>query len=88
MRTIWKFPILSTGPMEMDVPKKARLILVDRDPLTGLIAFWAEVDPDAPKVKMRLQVFGTGHEIPSDGIHRGSVVMGELVWHLFQLTAA
>ena len=86
--TVWKFPILSTGPMEIDVPTPGNVVLVDRDPATGLLAFWAEVIPTMPKAARRFQVVGTGHDIPDRAKHLGSVVMGDLVWHLFELAVA
>lgn len=87
-RTIWKFPVLSTGPMAIDVPGPGTIVLVDRDPATGLMAFWAEVFPNEAKQERFFQVVGTGHDIPDGACHLGSVVMGELVWHLFELPAA
>lgn len=87
MRTIWKFPVLSTGPMEIDVPFPGNIVLVDRDPATGLMAFWADVFPQAGKVPRRFVVVGTGHEVPEKARHLGSVVIGEFVWHLFELEA-
>lgn len=87
MSVVWKFPVLSTGPMEIDVPHPGYVRLVGRDPATGLIAFWAEVDPTAPKRARRFQVVGTGHPVPGDAIHVGSVIMDMLVWHLFELRA-
>ena len=88
MRTIWKFPVLSTGPCEIEVPEPGMMVHVGRDPLTGLVAFWAEVESDAPKVARRFLVVGTGHPIPADAAHRGSVVNGDFVWHLLELPEA
>ena len=86
-RTVWKFPVLSTGPMEIDLPVGAEIVHVDRDPSTGLIAFWAEVYPERDKEARRFSVVGTGHDFPDGSLHRGSVILGARVWHLFELVA-
>jgi len=85
MTTIWKFPLLSTGPCEIDVPLPGAIRLVDRDPATGLGAFWAEVHPAAAVKARRFEIVGTGHPVPADAEHVGSFVQGDYVWHLFEL---
>jgi hypothetical protein len=42
------------------------------------------VDTESEMEEMRLQVFGTGHEIPDDWEHVGTVQDGEFVWHIFE----
>jgi hypothetical protein len=86
-RAIWKFPCLSTGPFCVDVQAPGHIRHVGRDPATGLIAFWAEVDPYAPKRQRKFQIFATGDEIPIDASPLGTVILDPLVWHLFELRA-
>lgn len=87
MKAVWKFPVLSTGPMWIDVPDAAKIIMVDRDPATGLIAFWAEVDTQATMVPRHFEVVGTGRGISADAEHVGSVIIKDLVWHLYEIKA-
>ena len=85
MKTIWKFLIGSTGPCDIDVPTGCELVHVDRDPATGLMAFWAEVEPDVGKSPRRFKIVGTGHPIPKGAAHRGTMIQGDYVWHLYEL---
>lgn len=86
-RTIWKFAVLSTAPMTIDIPGGGLIVHVGRDPATGLLAFWADVYPDAPLEPRRFALCGTGHEIPHRAKQVGTAILGELVWHLFELPA-
>lgn len=83
--TIWKFPVLPTGTCEIDVPEPGQIVHVDRDPATGLMAFWAIVDPGCAKHSRRFQIAGTGYPLPGEATHRGSYVVGEFVWHLVEI---
>lgn len=85
MKSVWKFPVLSTGPCEIDMPLGSRIVHVDRDPQTGLIAFWAEVEDGEAKETRRFQVVATGQPVPDRGAHVGTVIMRELVWHLCEI---
>ncbi len=84
-RQVWKFPLLSTGPMWIEMPIGATIVLVDADPATGLLAFWAEGEPIDATEDRRFKIVGTGHPIPDQGMHRGSKVIGALVWHLYEI---
>ena len=86
-RTIWKFPILSTGPMWITIPAPGTPVLVGRDPDTGLMALWAEVEPCGEQQERKFRVLGTGHDIPANAQHVGSAIFDPLVWHLFELPA-
>lgn len=85
MRTVWKFPLISTGPCDIDVPEGGVIKFVGVDPATGLLAFWAEVDANASTKPRRFQVCGTGLSVPDRAAHLGSVIQGTLVWHLYEI---
>lgn len=53
----------------------------------ALVEFWTLDDVDGPLVERTLQVFGTGHPIPTDATWRGTSARTRegLVWHLFEL---
>jgi hypothetical protein len=53
----------------------------------ALVEFWSQ-EPDGGQRQARVfQVFGTGHNLPADASHIGSVITagGQLVWHLMEL---
>ena len=84
---IWKFPCISTGPMEIDVPDPGFIRHVGRDPATGLMAFWAEVNPGPLKTRV-FQIVATGQQIASSGMYRGTAILETQVFHLFELDPA
>jgi len=54
----------------------------------GEICVWATVNPDAPKIKRRFWIYGTGHEMfdkPERSFYVGTVQLsgGALVFHVF-----
>jgi hypothetical protein len=51
-----------------------------------LVEFWARHSDDTPPVTRRFGVVGTGHPLPDNARHRGTVVApgGHLVWHLLE----
>lgn len=48
------------------------------------ILVWAEVGTHPHKERW-LEVFGTGHQIPSGATHVSSVIDGRFVWHIYDL---
>lgn len=52
----------------------------------GLVEMWALTDVEPPR-RRYFRVYGTGHLVtaePALVFHRGTVLDGELVWHLFE----
>ena len=67
------------------MPKGADILWVDMQ--QGQPCIWARVNPDAPKERKRIRIFGTGHPIPDDlGDYVGTFMMkdGALVFHLYE----
>jgi Tfp pilus tip-associated adhesin PilY1 len=87
-RTIWKFT-LKVGRWEtISLPPAAKVIFAAIDPQSGAPAIWVDLDVDDMGCKDRLfAVFGTGREIDDDAIHRGSMLDGSFVWHVFERPA-
>lgn len=84
--TIWKFVLDgTTGPFDVKIPAPGHIQHVGIDPESRGIAFWAQVDPEAPARLRRFQIFGTGWAIPSDANPVGTAIDGDFVWHLFEL---
>lgn len=53
---------------------------------TGSICIWFECDTDQEVKSRTFCILGTGHPIPPDGKHVGTVIMGTFVWHVYELT--
>lgn len=85
MRTIHKFPVGFMG--EAIEGHDIRVVLVGLDPNQDLLpTVWVEYEPDGhePHESLHLSFIGTGHGVPVDGRHVGSVVMPTgLVWHVY-----
>jgi hypothetical protein len=91
MRTIWKFPIAITDEFtipdeqELTLPEMAQLLKVGLDP-TGSPCAWFQVHTNAPKIKTKLFVVGTGNPMPDEvnfAHYRGSFNHGPFVWHVY-----
>jgi hypothetical protein len=88
MRTIWKFELFEMTAAVVphrviSIPADARLVAVA---MQGPRIFgWFVVDPSAPSEPRAYRVLGTGHDVPEDGTHVGSVFDGPFVWHVFEV---
>lgn len=101
MKTIWKFTIGFDQQSGVMMPRGAEILKVDasdydrNDIRVGLPSayLWAIVDPEAPKVLRKIDVHGTGFELPQSGVflrkqnYIGSVqiLSGTLVYHFFDM---
>lgn len=68
------------------------VVHVDVSPNSAAGAFvdvWTEEPDDGEQnIPARVvQVFGTGHPIPDDATHLGSVVASPYVWHIYEVPA-
>jgi len=82
--TVWKFPLTVADEQIIDIPRVNQPLTVqvqDRD-----ANLWVLVDPDSPRIRVRVRIFGTGHPgITRDMLYVGTFQMygGNLVWHVF-----
>lgn len=82
-KTVWKFSHAVTDQVTIQGPAPLNVVHVEPDG-PGRLLIWAEVgggDPDL--LTRRLYVVGTGHPVPPDSTHLGSVVAPPFVWHLY-----
>jgi hypothetical protein len=83
---VWKFPLL-WAEANQDMPTSARIIHVGMDPGSDQIALWAIVDPKQEMETRRFAILATGaslHYPERGGVHIGSVIDGNYVWHVFE----
>lgn len=86
MKTVWKFTIHPTDEQHVEMPRGA-VILTASAQYDSTIQVWARVDPDAPMVKRRVRVVGTGHDASDtiDMAYVGTAKMARdaLIFHVF-----
>ncbi len=84
MTTIWKYPIEVVQEQVLQIPQAGRILAVQPQG-AGVLCLWAKVNPDLPNEPRIIQIFGTGHQIPSSSKeYIGTVQQGPLVWHVFE----
>lgn len=83
---IWKYELEIKDLQHVDMPYGAKILSVANQ--NGNLCMWASVDPSAEKMWRFVEIIGTGHLIPTDlngeRIFIGTVVIGSLVWHVFE----
>lgn len=87
-RVMWKFTLEATdGWQYVEMPEEA---VIRHTAMQGaLMAFWAEARVPTrigavSRVKRAFIVTGTGHSVPEDVVHVGTVLDGAFVWHLWE----
>ena len=88
MNTIWKYPLNLTDTQEVDMPKGAHILTVQRQGLGAEdIVMWAIVNTEAPRELVMIEAFGTGHPIENgERSYIGTLQfgLGTLVFHFFK----
>lgn len=84
---VWKFavPLLHKPDRPViEMPNSARILTLQTQ--LGHPHIWAEVDTDAPLVRRRFQIVGTGHALPErPRAYVGTWQSGEFVFHLYEI---
>lgn len=87
MKTVWKFTLDVTDEQTVEMPQGAEILLGGNQRPVNITSLevWALVDPDAPLVRRKFAIHGTGHPVTEGGTHIGSIITagGALVWHVF-----
>lgn len=87
MRSIWKHELaVGNEPLGYEIPGYGGVAHVTRAG-PGLIEFWSHVDTGEPERVVWFRVYGTGHAIPADAKHVGTVLDGPFVWHVCEVTS-
>lgn len=88
--------VVNDQPSTLPVGKVVHLSEYHQKHITGernRVEVWVEVAipeswPYAENFPtQRVQIFGTGHDLPEGAVHLASTLDGSLVWHLYQLSA-
>jgi len=83
---IWKFLVTNPVAGEIEMPTGAEILHVEMQ--HGNVCMWAKVDPDAALIRREFMIEGTGqppNQRLDDAIHRGTVLSGAMVWHVFEI---
>ena len=86
MTIIWKIRLEVKTLQQIELPAGAQILSAQAQGKD--LCVWALVEPMAPKVCRSIEVYGTGHRIPSRARrHLGTALMSEgaLVWHVFEV---
>ncbi|KAA0117846.1 hypothetical protein CIW48_26955 [Methylobacterium sp. P1-11] len=83
MAQIWKFDVKpSLEPITFKAPGLGKALFFGLQDHQARV--WMKIKPGHPEVERRIQVVGTGHDIPENWRYVGSVQDGPYVWHCFQ----
>jgi hypothetical protein len=83
-KVIWKFPLRTTDVQTVEVPSDHEILTIQIQ--NGIPCMWVLVSPDAPMIKIVIEIFGTGNPVEK-GLRKyiGTYqIKGPLVFHCFQ----
>lgn len=87
MKTIWKFPLITTDINTIDMPIGAEILTVQEQ--YGKPCLWAVVDDDVEKERRVFAIYGAGHSVSvvTDKKYIGTyqLMEGALIFHVFEL---
>lgn len=91
MKRILKYHLELNDRVQL-IPKYPHSQIVLVAVQNGRITLWVECDPDEFHSRTELEVitrgflvYGTGHAIPDRNKHVGSVLLGDFVWHVYEV---
>lgn len=92
MRTVWKHQIeyFHEITRTFEIPEGAKLVHVAPEVNNPgslgvkVASLWFEVDTDQPLTRRTFTVYGTGHAMPDDGRHAGTICVPPLVLHVYE----
>lgn len=84
-KKIFKYPIKVEDVQMVEMPRGAVVLTVQTQ--QEIPCIWAEVDPDAEKVRRQFRTYGTGHAMDAgpDRLYIGTYQLrgGSLVFHVY-----
>lgn len=91
MKTIHKFQVKDFSQHEVVIPFAGRVVHVSMQQDGAMLAqrnvvtFWVELNTGEATILRYFQLFGTGHDIPTNAIYCGTVHDHGMVWHLYEV---
>lgn len=86
-KTIWKFTLETTDIQRVEMPENAQILCIQTQNEEPCIL--ALVEPKNATVKRTFEIFGTGHNVPSNAernyVGTYQLRNGSLVFHCFEL---
>jgi hypothetical protein len=79
---VWKYTIQVGDEVDVDMPLDAELLHVAATGSVDHLELWARVEPTRSIETRRILVRGTGHPVEIEP-YVGTVIVGPLVWHVF-----
>lgn len=83
-KEIWKYT-LKVGNQTVVLPQDAKILCAKAQ--KGQITIWAVVKPRAILETREIEVRGTGWPFDAVGDYIDSVIVGDFVWHVFDMGA-
>lgn len=85
MKRIFKSVVPISGQSCISVPSNGRPEILHVALQDGVPTVWYYCWPEYHNQEMTLQWFGTGHEIPKNCWHLGTIQQDGFVWHLHEV---
>jgi len=83
MRKIYKYIIPVDGSYTKEMPEKGIILKIGNQ--NDIITIWILVNPEMPLEKRTFKVFGTGHNIDTEGLaYVDTCQIKGFVWHIFE----
>jgi len=88
-RTVWRFPIMATGPVTIEVGTDPRIVAAAND-LQGAPAVWIEHTLGEHHELLAFQLVPTGAAVPDGAVHLGMASVpttdgSRMMVHLYRL---
>lgn len=80
---VWKAVLRVDHLQTVETPEGAELLFVHEQ--DGNICIWFACNPAHKREFRTIMIVGTGHVMLDEGVYIGSVVIGALVFHVFEV---
>lgn len=83
--SIWKLPLRVENKQSIEVPLGAEFLCAREQ--HDKICVWFRGEPGADRVRIAIEIVGTGHPAPAGGRYLGTAALhgGDLMFHVFEM---
>lgn len=78
---IWKYNLLLQDKQQIEWPEDSKVLCVQDQ--KSILTIWALCNPNNKKVKVSIEIWGTGNPMKTDHEYIGTVQISSYVWHIF-----